>query len=171
MNKEDVARLYSDGSIVSHMYGIQVTHTDGRKPDKIYTDRSKFVAKDGSKVIARPTTRVVTSFTQRANGEYGLRQFWEVYLEDEEGNALNDGKPVYYELPTSRQNTTHMPTYVNYLRKKRENDNVIIRPNLREDPVTKGWKNTGSQNVNVAEHVPGNMGFIGTYNNEAIETE
>ena len=170
IDKHWAQRMFSDESIISHMYGITYGTRDGstgksKGQYKKYTDRSDLVGK-----VAMPTTKVRTSFTQRANGEYALRQFWQMDV----GSLADDGTFVHekymeFELPTSRAATHNMPAYSKYKKMNELDQNVIVRPSLSEDPTTLGWKNTGSMQVNQFEHVPSNIGFPGTSNNEAYE--
>ena len=122
--------------------------------------------------MAIPTTKVRTAFTQRANGEYAIRQFWQMEIGDvgDDGNFVGEGKYMEFELPTSRKATNNMPDYNKWKKMNAEDKDVIIRPSLSEDPNTLGWKNTGSMQVNMYEHVPTSLGFPGTSNNEAYET-
>lgn len=170
IDKHWAQRMYSDESVVSHMYGISYGVRDGstgktKQQVKKYTDRTGLVGKFGI-----PTTKVRTSFTQKANGEYALRQFWQMSVGDldENGNFIHE-KYMEFELPTSRAATHNMPAYSKYKMMNEADQDVIIRPSLSEDPSTLGWKNTGSMQVNQYEHVPSNLGFPGTSNNEAYE--
>ena len=91
------------------------------------------------------------------------------------GDLQDDGtwkheKYMEFELPTSRKATNNMPDYNTWKNMNAEDKDVIIRPSISEDPNTLGWKNTGSMQVNMYEHVPSNLGFPGTSNNEAYET-
>ena len=170
IDKHWAQRMYSDESVVSHMYGISYGVRDGltgktKQQVKKYTDRTGLVGK-----VAIPTTKVRTSFTQKANGEYALRQFWQMSVGefDDDGNFIHE-KYMEFELPTSRAATHNMPAYSKYKMMNEADQDVIIRPSLSEDPSTLGWKNTGSMQVNQYEHVPSNLGFPGTSNNEAYE--
>lgn len=170
IDKHWAQRMYSDESVVSHMYGVSYGVRDGstgktKQQVKKYTDRTGLVGK-----VAIPTTKVRTSFTQKANGEYALRQFWQMSVGelDDNGNFVHE-KYMEFELPTSRATTHNMPAYSKYKMMNEADQDVIIRPSLSEDPSTLGWKNTGSMQVNQYEHVPSNLGFPGTSNNEAYE--
>lgn len=170
IDKHWAQRMYSDESVVSHMYGVSygvrdVSTGKTKQQLKKYTDRTGLVGK-----VAIPTTKVRTSFTQKANGEYALRQFWQMSVGefDDNGNFVHE-KYMEFELPTSRATTHNMPAYSKYKMMNEADQDVIIRPSLSEDPSTLGWKNTGSMQVNQYEHVPSNLGFPGTSNNEAYE--
>ena len=171
IDKHWAQRFYSDESVVSHMYGITYgTHDGGtgkrKSQSKRYTDRTDLVGKQ-----AIPTTKVRTTFTQRANGEYAIRQFWQMDVGDlQDDGTWKHEKYMEFELPTSRKATNNMPDYNTWKNMNAEDKDVIIRPSISEDPNTLGWKNTGSMQVNMYEHVPSNLGFPGTSNNEAYET-
>lgn len=164
IDNDTAERLYSDESIVSHMYGL-IYKTNTGKWRRKYTDRKGLVGK-----IGFPKRKVTTGFVQNANGDYSVRQFWEIEVGSVDGEGkFNLEKVMRYELPTSRAVTHNVPDYTKYKRMNDQDKDVIIRPSIKEDPNTLGWKNTGSMQVNAFEHTPSPMGFWGTSNNEAFE--
>ena len=169
---DDIKRnIFSNSSIVSHMYGFTYKHTDGSTgkstQTKKYTDRSNLNGK-----IGYPRKKVTTGFVQNADGTYALRQFWEI----EVGHMDQDDKFIVddvmrYELPTSRESISNVPDYLKWKTKPEDQKRKLITPSLNENPNTIGLKNTGSMQVNQYEHTPSPMGFWGTSNNEAFESQ
>lgn len=170
IDKRLTDRLFSDDSVISHAYGVTFNRVDGttgkvKKQARKYTDRTNLEGKE-----AMPTRKVRTVFTQKANGDYAIRQFWQMDIgTTDENGAWHHEKYMEFELPTSREATHNVPAYTKYKRMSEQDQNVIIRPSLSEDKNTLGLKNTGSHQVNKYEGVPKNMWFSGTSNNEAYE--
>ena len=178
---EDPNLFFDGGSIVSHAYGIEYGTPNGplikkdtrlsrmtSKPQYVNTNRSGLSGK-----TAVPTRRVVTAFTRKANGQYAARQFWEMevgHIDDKTQNFVTE-KYMYYEMPTSRDETHNMPGYTTFKQLNDADKNVVIIPSLKENPTTTGLKNSGSQQVNTFEKTPSPMGFWGTANETAIEEQ
>lgn len=162
IDSDAAERLFDDDSVVSHMYGV--TYKSNGKQYRKYTDRSNLAGK-----VGKAKKKVTTGFVQDANGDYSIRQFWEVEVGHMDGDTFETEKVMRYELPTSRSITHNVPGYTKYKRMNQADKNVIIRPSIKERPATMGLKNTGSQKVNAFEQTPSPMGFWGTSNNEAFE--
>lgn len=162
IDSDAAERLFDDDSVVSHMYGV--TYKSNGKQYRKYTDRSNLVGK-----VGKAKKKVTTGFVQDANGDYSIRQFWEVEVGHMDGDTFETEKVMRYDLPTSRSITHNVPGYTKYKRMNQADKNVIIRPSIKERPTTMGLKNTGSQKVNAFEQTPSPMGFWGTSNNEAFE--
>ena len=165
--------LFSNGSVVSHMYGLDYEPNSTKKKKRQYTDRSGLKGLRGF-----PRRKVTTAFDQKANGQYALRQFWEVEIGDYEKdrNGEDTGnfkvkKVMRYELPTSRQESYNMPSYLKSKTMSPEERRVMQRPSLRQNLRTKGLKNAGSNVVNKKRGVTAKASLNGTINEEAIETE
>lgn len=165
--------LFSNGSVVSHMYGLDYEPNSIKKKKRQYTDRSGLKGLRGF-----PRRKVTTAFDQKANGQYALRQFWEVEIGDYEKdrNGEDTGnfkvqKVMRYELPTSRQESYNMPSYLKSKTMSLEERRVAQRPSLRQNLRTKGLKNAGSNVVNKKRGVTAKASLNGTINEEAIETE
>lgn len=164
--------FFSEESIVTHLYGINRAVRDKstgkiKKTIKQYTNRKGLIGKR-----AIPTRVVRTPFNEDANGDYAINQFWKMDVGhfDDDGNWVHE-KYMGYKMPTSRESTHNMPSYAKYRQMNDKDKNVIIRPSLAEKKSTLGWKNSGSMEVNMKEHAPVNIGFPGTSNNEAYETQ
>ena len=176
---EDPNLFFDRGSIISHAYGIEYGTPNGplikkdtplsrmtSKPQYVHTNRSGLSGK-----TAVPTRRVITAFTRKANGQYAARQFWEMevgHIDNKTQNFVTE-KYMYYEMPTSRDETHNMPRYTTFKQLNDADKNVVIIPSLKENPTTTGLKNSGSQQVNTFEKTPSPMGFWGTANETAIE--
>lgn len=157
--------LYTADYITSNQYGLH------NKYSKLQHGGEDIEPKQ----LMVPTTKVPTVFFKNKDGQYEVGQLWEVdvYDTDDEGVIISAPKRRYMELPSSREITYNMPSYGNYVnyKKTRKSGDPLdskYRPNISVRQKTKGLKNTGSQNVNVRENTPSNIGFAGTLNPEAM---
>lgn len=164
----DISNIYSSDYLCNNLYG-----QNGQK----HKDQGNGDISVGQ--IAVPTTRVPTMFFKDTDGEYKIGQFWEVdiYDADDNGKATGDYNGTkYIKMPTTR--TTHnMPNIKVYNTRTQAKKNKMavkgykdeaFKPNINPEYKTKILKNAGSQKVNTQTSAPTNIGFYGTYNEDAM---